>query len=172
MSTLINHTTTAERMLDIFHHIDAGFMNRRKAYSFLSDRGKAIFDEKKMGEGDYWADLQNDHLLITLCLIQCKQLRVPSLSELLHHISVGRVFASTEKVQGNRKVYTQSRCRNKVLTAFRTDNKVFLDYSPRHIYSDTQRFEMAHGAIMSIIGHVTAVNGQIIIVHPIVMGPP
>lgn len=164
--------TPEQRAMDVYHHIDAGFINRRKAYSFLSEKAKILYDEKKSNDTNHMAELANDHLLITLSLLQCKALGVPSLSALLQAPGVGHIFTCTEKVQANKRVYKDERCRSRVLPTFRTPYHVFLDYSTRHIYADTQRYLLGKGAIMSIIAHVAEVTNDVVVAHPIAMGAP
>ena len=82
------------------HHIDPGFINRRKCFSAFGALFVKAFDNFAKPENDYGAKLYNDHLLVNFALEFCRSREVKTLGEIIHDPKIGQLFCSTEKLEG------------------------------------------------------------------------
>lgn len=155
------------------HHIDAGFINRRKCISVFGRPYADLFNKMRYPGDDHMSRLMNDHLMIHLALAACKVMNVPSLLECMQDPRPRQLFCSTEKVKGcGNAVYNMNRVSNQVKPAFESTRKVFLEYNTSHIYADTQRMLLSDGHTMSLVAEVFTVDEEKIIAHPLIMGTP
>ena len=155
------------------HHIDAGFINRRKCVSVFGRRYAELYEARKHRGDDHMSVLMNDHLLIELALDSCSAGHVPSLGEALSSPLANQLFCSTEEVRGCGDVVDETpRASNVISLAFDTDYEVTIEYHTKHIYADTQRMLLAQGHTMSIVGEIFSVQGSKIVVHPLIIGAP
>lgn len=167
--------TTEQRNQILYHHIDPGFINYRLCYSSMPKAEIDKFNEIKQKGDDHWAKLANDHYLVDMMLILCKNNKVKTLSErLIDGVKVGQIFCSTEKFNGaGDRVYDKGiRVQNKINPSFETELKVIADYSTNHFVADTGKLEQSKESIVSIIGQIREVIENKIIVHPLIMGAP
>lgn len=155
------------------HHIDAGFINRRKCLSVFGRKYAELYEKYKHIGDDHMSVLMNDHLLIQLALDSCSVNNVPSLGELLFDPGEHQLFCSTEEVIGcGDVVYKEERASNLIKPAFEATYDVVLEYHTSHIYADTQRMLLSDGHKMSIMGEIFKVDDTKIVVHPLIIGAP
>lgn len=155
------------------HHIDAGFINRRKCLSVFGRKYAELYEAKKHQGNDNMSVLLNDHLLIQLALEWCAANDIPSLGEVLFESKVNQLFCSTEDVQGcGSVVYDKPRVSNNINFPFDSSYEVVMEYHTSHIYAATQRMLLSDGHKMSIVGEIFSVEESKIIVHPLIIGPP
>lgn len=166
-------TTSEARTSRPFHHIDAGFINRRKCFSVFGTSFREHFDKHRKSGALQQDELYNDHLMITMCLDACKNGGVPSLAELLHEgPQEGDLFCSTEKLEANERVWVEPRCKSTILLPYDYPKRVSIEYSTEHIYSSTTRSELSQGCVNSIIAEIRTITDDEIIAHPLVIGAP
>lgn len=155
------------------HHIDAGFINRRKCLSVFGRKYADLYEKHKHQGNDHMSVLSNDHLLISLALDLCSVHNIPSLSELVSHPHEHQLFCSTEQVLGcGDMVYEKERVSNVVKPPFETSYKILMEYHTSHIYAATQRMLLSDGHKMSLVGEVFKVEDTKIIIHPLIIGAP
>lgn len=155
------------------HHIDAGFLNRRKCLSVFGLQYAKAYESAKYPSDDHMSTLMNDHLLIHLALEWCARNKIPSLSELLSNPQEKKLFCSTENILGcGNIVYDCPRASNNITFPFETNYNVTIEYHTSHIYADTQRLIFSKGHKVSIIGEIFCIQNNRIIIHPLVVGPP
>lgn len=155
------------------HHIDAGFINRRKCISVFGRPYAIKFEAMRHPGDDHLSVLMNDHLLIHLALEACKNLEIPSLAECLQDPHENQLFCSTENVLGcGDIIYTATSASNQICLPFESQKEVFLEYHTSHIYADTQKMIMSKGHKISIVAEIFKVEDNKVIAHPLIMGPP
>lgn len=155
------------------HHIDAGFINRRKCFTVFGRTYAEAFESRRHPGDDHLSVLMNDHLLIHLALEQCCQQQVPTLAESLNDPKPRQLFCSTADVIGcGDAVYDEDRASNSIKLPFETDYSVSLEYHTKHIYADTQRMHMSDGCKLCVVAEIFKVEDGNIIAHPLVIGPP
>jgi hypothetical protein len=167
--------TTEQRNQVLYHHIDPGFINYRLCYSSMPKTMIDKFNEIKQKGDDHWSKLANDHYLVDFMLTLCKNSKVKTLGEqVIQGARIGQIFCSTEKCEGaGDKAYDKDiRIQNRINLSFESDFEVILDYSTNHFVADTGKLEQSKECIASIIGQIREIDGNKIIVHPLVIGAP
>jgi len=155
------------------HHIDAGFLNRRKCFSVFGRTYAKYFEKYRHPGDDHWSRLMNDHLMIELALEACSALKIPTLLECVQEPRERMLFCSTEKVSGcGNAVYDSARAENRIQLPFQSEWQVSLSYHTEHIYASTQRLLLAEGSTISVLAEVFKVEDRRLVAHPLVMGPP
>lgn len=96
------------RLTDFFSHIDMGFVNRRLAISALGPIRNDFLDRQRPGE-DHTTVLVNDHLLVTMLIDVCSQLKVPTLAEALKLGTPKHLFMSIERLESCPEIYEAER---------------------------------------------------------------
>ena len=138
------HSSTELRTCSPYHHIDPGFINRRKIFSVFGDPFIKAYDHLSIKGTDHMAQLRNDHLMVNMCMELCKSFGVKSLSKALHEgPGIGQLVCSTEDLAGNEDVWEKPRVSNEVLLPFEYEKTISLEYSTGHIFSDTTRGELS-----------------------------
>lgn len=171
----IESLTTQERILEPYHHIDAGFINLRLCLNTFGEEISRHYERVRLQAGDHWSNLQNDHILVELVLRMCKEMGVPTLSSLVNEgLSVGRLWCSTESLEGVGvdAIYGTGRVRNQILLPFLTDDKHVLDFGTNHFVADTGRTEQQTRHMVSIIAGVHDISDGVVVSRPIIMGAP
>lgn len=164
---------TEKRATSPRHHIDTGFINRRKCLSIFGRSYAEDYERLKHKDDDHMSVLGNDHLLIHLALERCHTHNIPTLAECLKKPLKGQLFCSTENVLGcGNRVYHEPRVSNQIEFPFETDKTVTVEYHTEHLYASTQKMLMEIGSIMCIVGEIFSVNGDNLIAHPLIVGPP
>jgi hypothetical protein len=170
-----NDMPAIHRREDYFHHIDMGFLNRRLCLSALPGEGREIFKQNASRGDDHFAQLNNDHLLVTMLLDACDALKVPTLLEALALGKPKYMFRSTERLGPCPGIYTEPRVRQKVLLDVDFGKPVEVAYHTEHLVSSTGKMTLAQGAdggyVESIIGLVHD-KGDRFEIEPLVMGAP
>lgn len=164
--------TSQQRKADPYHHVDPGFINKRKCFSFLPKKYLDFFQTHSKEGSGHFVELANDHLLVNLMLEACAELGVHSLGEVLQDPSEGQVFSSTQLLEGNEDVYSEQRVNNNVLLQYESDKRVFLNFSTRHFVADTGKVEQSGEYRVSIIGEVRKVTDDFVQLYPMIMGAP
>lgn len=166
-------TSKAERVTSPRHHIDAGFINRRKCFSVFGTTYVNTFKKMKEPGTDPSSVLMNDHYMIDLALTFCLYNKIPTLGELIREPHPKALFCSTENVEGcGISAYKEKRARNRIIFPYETSKEVFLEYHTEHIHASTQKMLLSEGHKMSIVGEIFDFDDEQIIIHPIIMGPP
>jgi hypothetical protein len=149
------NTTTELRTCSPYHHIDPGFINRRKIFSVFGDPFIKVYEANRSVSEDHLSQLRNDQLMVQLCTEICKSLGVKSLLQsLFEGPGLGQLICSTEELKGNEDVWKEVRAYNEVILPFDYDKEVRLEYSTQHIFSDTTRSELSEGTTNSILGEI------------------
>lgn len=160
------------RTEDLYHHIDAGFINLRKCFSVFGKKCMDVYEaNRKPGDGPFEKQF-NNYLLVDLALTFCRTTGVSTLGEVLQKPRPGELFCSTELLEGNKDVYSASRIRNRVLLPYEYDRSVFLEFGTGHFVADTGQYEQSYTERVSVIGQIRRCDAAEIIAHPLVMGAP
>ena len=164
---------TEKRISSPRHHIDAGFINRRKCLSVFGRKYAELYNKHKYQGDDHMSVLMNDHLLISLALDWCSVNDIPSLGELISCPKAQQLFCSTEVVKGCGYIERDvKRASNVIEPSFETSREILMEYHISHIYADTQKMLLENGHKMSIVAEIFKVDDNKIIVHPLVIGAP
>src|SRR5260221_12817901 len=86
------------RVEDFFSHIDMGFLNRRLAISALGPIRDDFLGRQRPGE-DHMTVLANDHLLVTMLIDVCTEIKVPTLAEALTLGKPKHLFMRIERME-------------------------------------------------------------------------
>jgi len=163
--------------MDITHTIDPGFVHHRLIQTILGPRPMSLIDQAITSLPDlpdWQRRVRIDHIYTQAMVLFCNAIGVPPLRSLLAAGS-GRMFCSTEQIEGKEEVYDDdaNRIRARIVLEGEWDKKVFLDYSPRHIVSDTVRGFLAEGGHeLSIIATLQSVDAETAVFQPCIIGSP
>lgn len=167
------HSTTELRTCSPYHHIDPGFIHRRKIFSIF---GQPYIDayEKYSSKGtDHLSQLRNDHLMVQMCMDICKAWGVKSLSKaLIEGPGMGQLVCSTEELAASPEAWEKPRAKNQVILPFDYEKSVVMEYSTSHIFADTTRGELSEGTINSFLGEIRNITNDEILIHPLIIGAP
>jgi hypothetical protein len=162
------------RLEEFFTHIDMGFLNRRLAISALGPIRGEFIARQKPGT-DHITVLGNDHLLVTMLIDICSELKVPTLAEALTLAKPRHMFMSTERLDPCAEIYTSSRVSQQVHLELDYGKPVVVTYHTSHICSDTGRMTLREGYLQryreAMIGLLHDMGNRFEI-EPIVMGAP
>jgi hypothetical protein len=162
------------RLADYFSHIDMGFLNRRLAISALGPLREEFLARQKPG-ADHMTVLSNDHLLVTMLIDLCTQLKVPTLAAALELGKPKHMFMSIERVERCDDIYTSTRVAHAVHLDRDYGKPVNMAYHTSHLVSDTGKMTLAEGYKkgyrQSIIGLVHD-KDHAWEIEPIVIGAP
>jgi hypothetical protein len=162
------------RLADFFSHIDMGFLNRRLAISALGPIRNEFLQRQRPGE-DHMTVLANDHLLVTMLIDVCSELKVPTLAEVLTLGKPKHLFMSIERLGPCPEIYEAERVQHAVHFDIGCGRPVNVVYHTRHIVNDTGRMTLADGYQK---GHRQTMIGLLhdktdsYEIEPIVMGAP
>jgi len=167
-------TTSEQRMLDLTHTIDPGFVNRRLMQTIVGDGGMKIIDEEisqvpSLPAGLYEARI--DHIYTKVALHFTQINKIKTLSQLVADGN-GHLFCSTERFEPCPDVYDASRVSSLIQPPFESEYDIVLDYSTEHVRSDTLRMHLHRGETLSVIAHFHKADGTILRFHPLVIGSP
>lgn len=169
--SLLSHE---DRIADHFSHIDMGFLNRRLAISALGPV-RGFFLERQQAGDDHMTRLRNDHLLVTMLIDVCSEMKVPTLADALALGRPKHMFMSIERLEACREVYEADRVTHPVVMEFDYGKPVNIAYHTSHIVSDTGRMTLAggygEGNRQAIIGLLHD-KGDRFEIEPIVIGAP
>ena len=168
----LDEYTSAERVKAPHHHIDIGFINHRRIFTTFGPQFHGFYESKRSQNTDHMARLWNDHLLVTYALNACRQHGTRTLGEVLNDPKVDDLFCSIEEFLPCPDVYNKERVISTLRLAFETDWVVELEYSTKHIVSDTGRMVLADGHKECLIAGIHSIKGNIIKAHPLVIGAP
>ena len=162
------------RLADYFCHIDMGFLNRRLAISALGPLREEFIDRQKPGR-DHMTVLSNDHLLVTMLIDLCAELKVPTLAGALHLSKPKHLFMSIERLERCDNIYTATRVAHAIHLDRDYGKPVNIAYHTSHLVSDTGKMTLAagyeQGHRQSVIGLLHD-KGQSWEIEPIVIGAP
>lgn len=162
-----------KRVLAPYHHIDAGFINRRLCFSVFGEPLVRFFNEHRRSGDDHWTRLANDHLLVELALRAAGAAGVPTLGEVLaDEPPKRRLWCSTERLEGNPAVYDGGRVRNRVMLPYAYEREVYLEFGTEHIVADTGRLELSSEHVISVMAGVHSVTDREVVCRPLIMGAP
>lgn len=164
--------TAEQRSLNVYHHIDPGFINYRECFSAFGSRIRNIYQQQKREENDHVDTMLNHHLMVSLVLNECRKREVKTLSESLQNPQVGEVFSSTEVFLGtDEDLYEKQRVQNQIKPAFEYPHDIFTEFTTTHFIADTGRTEQGQENKISIVGKIRRVEKEVII-YPLIMGAP
>jgi hypothetical protein len=174
---IIESLTTEERSRDLNFTIDPGFVNRRKIETLLGEKGMQVIDRLINQLPATWnREIRIEHIYTRAILRFCKVNKVCTLEAILANptpLSVkGVMFCSTEKFAPCRNVYDTERANSKIIPKGNCDYKIEVQYSTKHIFSDTQRSELYEGEEMSLIAELHGKKDNLLIFHPFIIGAP
>lgn len=162
------------RIEEFFSHIDMGFLNRRLAISALGPLRDEFISRQSSGT-DHMTVLRNDHLLVTLLIDLCSEMKVPTLAEALTLGKSTQMFMSTERLEPCPEIRTSMRVTQYVHLEFDYGKPVAIEYHTSHICSDTGRMTLVDGYTdgyrEALIGLLHNKDDRFQI-EPIVMGAP
>jgi len=132
------------RLADFFSHIDMGFLNRRLAISALGPIRSDFLERQRPGN-DHMTVLANDHLLVTILIDVCSEIKAPTLAEALTLGSRKHLFMSTERLEPCPEIYKDERVKHSVHLDIDYGKPVNIAYHTSHVVSDTGRMTLADG---------------------------
>jgi hypothetical protein len=162
------------RTSDLFSHIDMGFLNRRLAISALGPL-RDVFVERQKPGSDHMTVLGNDHLLVTMLIDVCTEIKAPTLAGAMA-IGMPRIlFMSTERLTPCPDIYDKRRVSHQVYFDVELEKPVYISYHTEHLVSSTGKMTLFEGHeagyLESIIGLLED-RGEYWKIEPIVIGAP
>src|SRR6266699_1755686 len=130
------------RLANFFGHIDMGFLNRRLAISALGPIRDDFLERQRPGE-DHMTVLANDHLLVTMLIDLCTEIKVPTLAEALTLGKPKHLFMSIERLEPCPEIYEAERVKHAVHLDIDYGKPVNIAYHTSHVVSDTGRMTLA-----------------------------
>ncbi len=170
-----DYLSPQERALPLEHTIDPGFVNRRVVQTIIGENGMKIVDEMLtrippgLPEGIH--RVRVDHVYNTVLLRFCQVNGIHTLGQVLA-ADKGHIFCSTELVAATPEVYDADRVTTTLLPAGVSAYRVQLEYSTKHIGSDTLRSELHRGSLLSLIAIFVRKDGDCLVFRPLIMGFP
>jgi 5'-deoxynucleotidase YfbR-like HD superfamily hydrolase len=162
------------RLADFFSHIDMGFLNRRIAISALGPIREFFLERQKPGE-DRMTVLANDHLLVTMLIDVCSEMKAPTLAEALTLGKPRQLFMSIERLESCPEIYGAPRVKHAVHLDIDHGKPVNIAYHTSHLVSDTGRMTLSggyrEGYRHAMIGLLHD-RGDSFEIEPIVVGSP
>lgn len=162
------------RLADFFSHIDMGFLNRRLAISALGPIRDVFLERQRPGE-DHMTVLANDHLLVTMLIDVCSEIKAPTLAEARTLGKPKHLFMSIERLESCPEVYEAQRVMHAVHLDIDYGKPVNIVYHTSHIVSDTGRMTLERGYHdgyrQAMIGLLHD-RGESFEIEPIVIGAP
>ncbi|MEE3718091.1 hypothetical protein V2H45_15230 [Tumidithrix elongata RA019] len=116
-------------------------------------------------------EVRIDHVYNSVLLKFCELLGIKTLGQILSS-GQGHMFCSTETFLPCPEVYDAERVFSQVQPAGETSFSVRIEYSTKHIRSDTLRMELHQGALLSIVAMFVRKDGDCLVFRPLVMGAP
>jgi len=163
-----------ERVLDVVHTIDPGFVNQRRIQTILGSEGRS-FIEQRIASLPPMPDFQKatniNHIYSNVMLEFCRALEIRSLEELVA-TRKGRLFCSTEIVGPCPDIDEAKRAVSIWIPRGDCDVRVEFHYSTRHITSDTLWSELHQGDTLSFIAEWHSFSISVAIFHPLIVGSP
>ena len=160
---------------DKFHHIDMGFLNRRRCMSALPSALRLKFVEHQKPGDDHMTVLANDHLLVTMLLDSCESVDAPTLLQALALEKRTHLFRSTERLAPCPEVYEEARVCHAVQLDLDFGKPIYIAYHTEHLVSTTGKMGLAGGAregyINSMVGLLHDKQDRFEI-DPLVIGQP
>ncbi len=161
--------------MDVFQHIDMGFINRRLCLTALPQALRYEFISKSRDDSNHLDRLWNDHFLVTLLLDVCDASHAPTLLEALQMGHPRCVFRSTERLAPCPEIYSADRVSHDVLLDIDFGKPVRISYHTKHLVSDTGKMTLSEGApegyVESMVGILHDRPKQFTI-EPLVIGAP
>ncbi len=170
--TLRDDYTTEQRTLEPYHHIDPGFINWRLCFSTLGTPLREAFDKHRYHGEDHFTKLHNNHVIVDIVLSACKSMKVASLGQALAREQQGLLWSSTEKFEGNERVYDDPRVRNRILLPYSYDRECYLEFHTKHITCDTGMLEHSQESVISVVAGVHRITDAEVECRPLIMGAP
>jgi hypothetical protein len=168
------HLTPEQRLLDLTHSIDPGFVNFRRIEAIIGDAGRSAINEqvRRLPHMPEWQrDVRIGHIYSDIMLAFCRVHEVPPLGRLLHE-QKGKLFCSTERLGPCRDIYAAERGVNLWRPERKVQQRVEFHYSAAQVTSDTLRSQLRRGDRLSMIAELHSVTHDRVIFHPLVMGGP
>ena len=173
-----NYIPLELRVMDKFHHVDMGFLNRRlciTAITGMSQEALQYFLEHQKPGNDHMTVLANDHLLVTVLLDCYDAVGAPTLCGALARGRPRHIFCSTERLAPCPEIYDAKRVCHEVELDVEFEKPVVIAYHTSHIVSDTGRMVLAEGSrkgyVTSIVGLLHD-KGERFEIEPLVIGNP
>lgn len=163
------------RIKDAFHHIDMGFVNRRLCLTALGESGRKYYAAHASPGDSHFAQLSNDHLLVTMLEDFCEHRKVPTLLEALQACETRALFRSTERLAACPGIYEAKRVEHPVELPLDFGKPTVIAYNTEHLVSTTGTMTLAEG---SSAGYVQSMIGRLhnepnrYRIEPLVIGAP
>jgi hypothetical protein len=164
-----------DRLKNFKQHIDPGFINYRRCFSFGGKAVQSVFKEYGFSDSMHHLQrLQMHHWIVSAIMDICLEQNVPSLAEVLIDPVPGYLFCGAELFAGTKDIYDDSKSRimNQILLPFEYSKKVFIDCGKEHFVASTGRSEQYHESYIALVGSISMVNDEQVIVAPLIMGAP
>jgi len=165
-----------ERARPLEHTIDPGFVHRRAIEAVIGQSGMKAIDgmasRLPASLPDWERHLRTDHIYKDVLVKFCEVNGVPTLGELLA-AGHGHLFCSTEHLLPCPEVLDSERVSSEIEPAGVSDYRIVLEFSTKHITSDTLRSDLSRGArLVSVIAVFNRKEGDCLFFRPLLMGWP
>ncbi len=162
------------RIADFFHHIDAGFINRRLCLKYLGPLASE-YTKRSSDENHHMAKLANDHLLTTMVIDVCQHVGVPTLWGAIASGESMHMFRSDHRLEPCPEVYDEPRVSHEIFQDLECQKRIVISYHTSHLVSDTGTMVLSEGHqkgyVESIVGRLHD-RGAHYEVEPLIIGSP
>jgi hypothetical protein len=165
-----------DRTRALFHHIDAGFINRRLCHQFLIPEARKYYNDLMNPSDHHMARLHNDHLLTTMVIDICDAIGVPTLWQVISDRKNQSMFRGDYRLTPCPGVYEKnSRVSHEVVHDVGVDKPIVIEYGTEHLVSSTGTMVLSEGHkkgyVQSIVG-ICYDEGARYRIDPMIMGNP
>lgn len=169
-----DETTSEHRSLELHHTIDPGFVNRRLVETILGPKNMPVVDtalSKLPPLPDGLMEARIDHVYSDILVVFCELNGVKTLGEVLAS-GDGHLFCSTERFEPCADVYDKPRATSVIIPPGLSEYEVRVEYSTKHLRSDTVRMHLHNGETLSVIAKFWKREGNCLFFQPLVIGGP
>ena len=157
------------------HYLDPGFVNFRLVETVVGAAGTAEINRLvatiPASTPDWQMRTRLNHVYTRVALAFCAHIPAPTLREVLANRK-GPLVCSTEHFGPCPEIYDAARVQIPILLDETHDLKPQIHLSTEHISSDTTRSQLYEGDLESFIAVVHGIDGDRLILHPLVIGGP
>jgi hypothetical protein len=161
-----------QRNIDPYLHVEPHFLNVAKCMKVFGQYFKDYYLSRTIKEDTEFAQIFNQHLLVTYTMDACADGEVKTLGEALMDPVPGRLFSTMATVAAapDRAGAADERLRLTLPFPFAKD--LFVTYFNANFLSGTERDRIMDGTTVALVGQIDVVKDAFIQADPLFMGTP
>jgi hypothetical protein len=161
-----------QRNVDPYLHLEPHFLNVAKCMKVFGQYFKDYYLSRTIKEDTEFAQIFNQHLLVTYTMDACADGEVKTLGETLMDPVPGRLFSTVATVAAAPDRAGAEDGRLRLTLPFPYPRDVFITYFGANFLSRAERDRITDGTAVALIGQIDVVKDGFIQADPLVMGTP